>query len=115
MVNNYSNHFFEIFGLIPFLILTIIMQSWIALIIVLTGLLYHLYDTQYTKILDIFFIIILTIYVNTMTKWNYTYIITLCVIAIALCNSYYNFWFVHVFLVQFPLAICLYYFEINNK
>ena len=106
------NHFWELCGLTPFLVIAISLRSWVALIVVLTGVLYHLHDTRWTKTVDVVCIVVLTLYVNLTTAWRPTLLITLGVIAAGAYNAHLHMWPIHVFFVQTPLAICLYYFEI---
>ena len=109
------NHFCEFCGLAPFLFMAIALRSWVALLIILTGALYHLHDTRWTKTVDVFCIIALTLYVNLTTAWPPTLPITLGVIAVSAYNARLHMWPIHVGLVQAPLAICLYYFETLTK
>lgn len=105
------NHTLEMLGLLPFLLIAILMASIVAVLVLVTGVVYHSYDTTCTKIIDVSCIVVLTIYVNIITTWRPTPYITLAVAVVALLNSRHTLWPVHVFLVQAPLALCLFFFE----
>ena len=107
-------HLFEVCGLIPFMVMVVWLHSWLSLLAVLTGVLYHLHDTKWTKWIDVTCVFAITIYVNTVTAWKPTLAITLAVAAVSICNSWCHIWPVHVFLVQAPLALCLYFFETTS-
>ena len=105
-------------GLIPFLYIYLLKNSYISLAIFINGILFHSsYKTKYNKFLkyyDIFMNLIFTIYVNTYTKWqNQTFIITIfSCLSFIIENSYFGYDFlndyIHIILVQFLLSIGLY-------
>ena len=101
------NHIAEAAGLLPFLIIALVFQSWIAWIVVTSGALYHGFQTSAMKILDVATIFVLVLYVNFVSKSLPVFCLTCTSIMFGIGNARQHVWFYHTFGVQLPLAIAL--------
>ena len=107
-------------GLIPYLLIYFLKNSYIALAIFINGLIFHSsHNTKYYKSLfffDTLINIIFTVYINIYTKWKYeSYMGTFIAgISFIIENNHFGYDFlndyIHIFLVQILLSIGLYKF-----
>jgi hypothetical protein len=101
-------------GLTPFLSIVYIdnlesLWGFIAIIVLFNGLVYHTTEKKIFRMIDIVTNLALILYVNMITMWQpYCACLTLFSIIFFGINLFTTSNFIHIILIQFPLAIALY-------
>ena len=108
-------------SLIPFIFTSypFTYNGWIGICVFYNGALYHIsaaFNMKLTKIFkynDILFNIFACIYVNILThKQPFTFFVTLLSMFSFLTNKKYDTTTIHILLVQWPLCLLLYIYEL---